>query len=230
MKRRAGATVTFSVSVDPATRRRLKRLADERHEGNVSALIAELAEEAAQQAAFERAWAWLWWARAHGGGDGRAACGVGRGMGARAEARDDFSQEAPSIEEEERGVTSISGLTFDTGVLVALERRHHRAWTVYRAARHAKARITVPTAVIAEWWRGRSDVRALVRSGLRVEALDEPLARIAGEAMARVPKAPPVDAIVMGSAASRGDVVYTSDVGDLERFRSFFPGVRVLSV
>jgi hypothetical protein len=39
-----------------------------------------------------------------------------------------------------------------------------------------------------------------------------------------------VDAIVMASAASRGDVVYTIDVDDLERLRTFFPGVRVLSV
>jgi len=39
-----------------------------------------------------------------------------------------------------------------------------------------------------------------------------------------------IDAIVMASAASRGDVVLTSDVGDLERLRAVFPGVRVLGV
>jgi len=39
-----------------------------------------------------------------------------------------------------------------------------------------------------------------------------------------------IDAIVMASAASRGDVVYTSDFDDLERLRSFFPSVRVLVV
>jgi hypothetical protein len=39
-----------------------------------------------------------------------------------------------------------------------------------------------------------------------------------------------VDAIVMASAASRGDVVYTSDVDDLERLRAYFPAVRVLAV
>jgi hypothetical protein len=38
-----------------------------------------------------------------------------------------------------------------------------------------------------------------------------------------------VDAIVMASAASRGDVVYTGDLKDLERLRVHFPGVRVLS-
>lgn len=57
-RRRAGATETFSVSVDPQTKRRLKTLAAQRHEGNVSALITELAREGERQAAFERAWRW----------------------------------------------------------------------------------------------------------------------------------------------------------------------------
>jgi hypothetical protein len=34
----------------------------------------------------------------------------------------------------------------------------------------------------------------------------------------------------MASAALRGDIVYTSDVGDLERLAGRFPGVRVLRV
>jgi hypothetical protein len=125
---------------------------------------------------------------------------------------------------------STSGLTFDTGMLIALERRNHRAWHVYHEARSRKVPIHVPTAVIAEWWRGQTDTREHVRSALTVEALSESLARLAGEALAKVPRATVVDAIVMASAASRGDVVYTSDYDDLERFRAFFPGVRVLSV
>jgi hypothetical protein len=42
--------------------------------------------------------------------------------------------------------------------------------------------------------------------------------------------ATPVDAIVMASAAQRGDAVYTNDISDLERLRAFFPGVRVFGV
>jgi hypothetical protein len=38
-----------------------------------------------------------------------------------------------------------------------------------------------------------------------------------------------LDAIVMAFAAARGDVVFTGDTSDLERLRSFFPAVRVLS-
>ncbi len=63
-----------------------------------------------------------------------------------------------------------------------------------------------------------------------VEPVDEALAQRAGEALAAVRSATLVDAIVMASAARRGDVVYTSDFGDLERLRQHFPTVRVLSV
>ena len=125
---------------------------------------------------------------------------------------------------------SGSGLTFDTGMLIALERRTQRAWLVYREAMTRKVPITVPTAVIAEWWRGRTDAREHVRSGLNVEVLSETVARLAGEALSRIRSATVVDAIVMASASLRGDVVYTQDFNDLERLRAVFPTVRVLSV
>lgn len=125
---------------------------------------------------------------------------------------------------------TVSGLTFDTGVLIALERRAQRAWNVYRAAREAKVRITVPSVVLAEWWRGRTDAREHVRSGVVIEWLSDQLAEAAGEALASVPSATTIDAIVMASAASRGDVVLTSDVDDLTRLAGHFRSVRVLAV
>ena len=60
--------------------------------------------------------------------------------------------------------------------------------------------------------------------------MDAELAKLAGEALSAIEGATAVDAIVMASAARRGDVVYTSDVDDLERLRDYFPGVRVLGV
>jgi predicted nucleic acid-binding protein len=125
---------------------------------------------------------------------------------------------------------TTSGLTFDTGMLIALQRRSQRAWHVYREARNRKVPITVPTVVIAEWWRGRTDAREHVKSGLLTEVLTESLAQVAGEALAQVQASTVVDAIVMASAAARGDVVYTSDFEDLARLCAFFPGVRVLSI
>jgi len=56
------------------------------------------------------------------------------------------------------------------------------------------------------------------------------MAKLAGGALAAVKGAKPIDAIVMASAARRGDLVYTSDVGDLEKLRSYFSEVRVLGI
>jgi predicted nucleic acid-binding protein len=125
---------------------------------------------------------------------------------------------------------SSQGVTFDTGVLVALERRKQRAWDTYRRLHERQAPITVPAAVMGEWWRGRTDVREAICLSVRVEPLTDSIARLAGEAMAKVKRTTTIDAFVMASAALRGDVVYTADVDDLERLTAFFPGVRVLSI
>ena len=124
----------------------------------------------------------------------------------------------------------MRGLTFDTGALIGLERRHPRIARVYRAAVSDGLPVTVPAIVIAEWWRGRSDARELVLRGVRVEATTSVLARVAGEALAAVPGATVVDAVVMASAAQRGDIVYTADVSDLQRLQTFFAAVTVLAV
>jgi predicted nucleic acid-binding protein len=124
----------------------------------------------------------------------------------------------------------MRGLTFDTGALIGLERRHQRIARVYRAAVSDGLPVTVPAIVIAEWWRGRSDARDLVLRGVRVEATTSVLARVAGEALAAVPGATVVDAVVMASAAQRGDIVYTADVSDLQRLQTFFAAVTVLAV
>jgi hypothetical protein len=50
-RRRAGATETFSVSVDPETKKALRRLADADYGGNLSALVTDLAEEARRRMA-----------------------------------------------------------------------------------------------------------------------------------------------------------------------------------
>lgn len=122
------------------------------------------------------------------------------------------------------------GLTFDTGALIALERRRQRMARIYAAAVTDAILVTVPAVVIAEWWRGRSDVREIILRGVRVEETTTDLARLAGEALAAVPNAGAIDALVMASAARRGDLVYTSDVADLQRLQAFFPAVRLFAV
>lgn len=52
MKKRAkrkGRTVTFSISVDPATKKLLREVAERGYRGNVSELITRMAEQAARQ-------------------------------------------------------------------------------------------------------------------------------------------------------------------------------------
>ena len=124
----------------------------------------------------------------------------------------------------------MPSLTFDTGALVALERRKQRMTDVFVRARRERFPIIVPSVAVAEWWRGRSDIRSRILAGVRVEPLDQSLACLAGDALAKVKGATMADAVVMASAARRGSIVYTSDVGDLERLRAFFPTVRVLGV
>lgn len=119
-------------------------------------------------------------------------------------------------------------MTFDTGALLALERNKQRAVQLFQNTFRRGEEITVPAAVIPKWWRGRTDLREDILDSVVVELLGPEIARAAGEALAAVKGASAMDAIVMASAARRGDVVLTGDVGDLERLRAHFPAVRIL--
>jgi predicted nucleic acid-binding protein len=125
----------------------------------------------------------------------------------------------------------MNGLTLDTGALVALERRDRRAGLLVRSTRDRGARVTVPTVAIIEWWHGQRGPAARLLDGFDIEPLGRELAEIAGRArMLARPGPSAVDAVVMASAASRGDVVATGDIEDLERLRVTFPSVRLLRV
>jgi predicted nucleic acid-binding protein len=113
------------------------------------------------------------------------------------------------------GVSGSQGATLDTGMLIALERRKKRAWDLYRRVRERGAPVTIPTPVLGEWWRGRTGLRDAICAASRIEPLTATVARLAGEALAAVAGATTIDAFVMAGAALRGDVVLTSDPGDL---------------
>jgi len=122
------------------------------------------------------------------------------------------------------------GLTLDTGALIALERRNRRAVQLVGTTRRRGLRITVPAPVVVEWWRGQRGPVARLLDGLHVEPLDLELAKVAGEALAAAKGPSVVDAVVMASAASRGDHVLTGDVAHFDRLRRAFPSVRVLGL
>lgn len=121
-------------------------------------------------------------------------------------------------------------LTLDAGALIAMEKRKRRALLLLDAAEHGEALLTVPVPIVTEWWRGRTVVRERILDCVDVAPLPVSVARAAGEALAAVRGATPMDAIVMAFAAARGGIAITTDVGDLERLRTYFPSVRVLGL
>jgi predicted nucleic acid-binding protein len=87
--------------------------------------------------------------------------------------------------------------------------------------------VTIPAVVIAEWYRGQRDWRRVLALAKWIQPTSEALARMAGAALKTTGGSNAIDAIVMASAAQRGDVVYTSDIPDLQVLASVFPDVRI---
>ena len=126
--------------------------------------------------------------------------------------------------------------TLDAGALIAMEKQKPRGMMLLRAAREHRAELLAITPVVAEWWRGRSDVRDRIKAAVTLvpfpvraaEAAGVVLGQIRGE-KERAKMA--VDAMVMAFAATYGGaLVYTSDLGDLQRIATHFPEVRILGV
>jgi len=124
----------------------------------------------------------------------------------------------------------VNEATFDTGALLALERRKQRMTKIHRTMLDDGVPMVVPGVCIAEWWRGRTDWREEILSSVLIVHTDDELMKLAGKALVAVPEATTIDAIVMATAAMRSGVVFTSDVDDLMALQRVFPRVRVLSV
>jgi predicted nucleic acid-binding protein len=130
---------------------------------------------------------------------------------------------------EEVGLTRAA-ITFDTGALIALERRKERAMKVYSHAKDRGFVVATPNVTIAEWWRGRTDRRDIVFAGLLVEPPSDEIVKLAGVALGKVRNATTIDAIVAAFAAQRTGILYTSDVDDFHALRAFFPALRVFAI
>lgn len=113
----------------------------------------------------------------------------------------------------------MAGVSFDTGVLIGLERGEHAAWAwLKRAAERGKPPL-VSAVAVAEASRGGARSQPLLARALRacdVRPLDERLARMAGAALASVGGgAGTVDAIVAATAADAGALLVTGDPDDM---------------
>ena len=126
--------------------------------------------------------------------------------------------------------------TLDTGALVAMERQKVRGMMLLRAAREQRAQLLAITPVVAEWWRGRSDVRDRIKIAVTLVPFPVRAAEAAGVVLGQMRgekglATMSVDVMVMAFAATHGGaLVYTSDVGDMTRIGRYFPEVRVLGV
>jgi predicted nucleic acid-binding protein len=121
---------------------------------------------------------------------------------------------------------------FDTGALIAAERRKLRATRFLDLVAQGSARILVPLPVVSEWWRSRTDTREAILGATELVASLE-IAKAAGVVLAKIDGARSgitIDAIVMATAALREAIVVTSDPDDFSMLAAHFPGVAVVSV
>jgi predicted nucleic acid-binding protein len=94
-----------------------------------------------------------------------------------------------------------------------------------------RARLIVPSPVVAEWWQGRTDARDAILAATRVVASVD-AAKTAGMALARltdVDSGLTVDSLVMATAALLDAVLLTGDPAEFDRLGAYFPGVAVLA-
>ena len=111
----------------------------------------------------------------------------------------------------------MSGLTYDTGALLAAEANNRRMWALHRRAIERSHTPTVPAAVLAQAWRGGPQpLLSQLVGACTVEPFDESTARLAGAMLSRARSTDVVDASVVVGALRRADAVVTSDRSDIE--------------
>jgi hypothetical protein len=115
----------------------------------------------------------------------------------------------------------VSGITFDAGGLIALDRGDRRVIALLARAAERGARITIPSTALAQAIRNPSRQARLCRLIRQVSTdlipLDGPDATTVGLLLARTRTADITDAHVVICARRAEQAVLTSDAGDLRR-------------
>lgn len=124
-----------------------------------------------------------------------------------------------------------TGLTLDTGALLALERGDPRVRALLRRALEHDIALAVPAGVVAQSWRGGSRqarvARLLGDPAVEVPPLDDTTARAVGLLCGRSGHSDVVDVHVALHARDRDQTVVTSDPEDLH---AIDPGLRLVVV
>ena len=117
------------------------------------------------------------------------------------------------------GSRVTSAITFDTGALIAIERRSTRMQALLDEIDRRDWAVAVPAGAVAQAWRGgarQSRIVALLSDErTEVVALDDPAARAVGLLCGRSGHADVVDVSVAVCARQRNLHVVTSDPDDL---------------
>lgn len=112
----------------------------------------------------------------------------------------------------------MTSVVYDTGALLAAERRNRMVWLRHDDLLARGTVPLVPTAVLAQAWRGgpQPTLSRFLR-GCHIEVDCEKTARAAGTACAKAGTGDVVDAIVVVTAAIRDGLIVTSDPDDLRK-------------
>jgi hypothetical protein len=111
----------------------------------------------------------------------------------------------------------MSGITYDTGALLAAERDERRIWVLHRRTLGRGQSPTVPAGVLGQAWRGGPQPQlSRLLAGCQVEKLSEDRARAAGSLLAAARRSDLIEATVVVGALAREDAVVSSDRADIE--------------
>jgi hypothetical protein len=118
----------------------------------------------------------------------------------------------------------MNGITFDAGGLIALDRNDRRVISLLARATELGMRVTVPATALAQAIRNparQTRLSRLIRQAATdLVALDGPDATAVGLLLAKTATADITDAHVVICAQRTGQVVVTSDSGDIRRLDS----------
>jgi hypothetical protein len=119
----------------------------------------------------------------------------------------------------------LKRVVLDAGALIALEQNDRRLWAVLKLAALSSQDVFVPSAALAQVWRGTAtQARLAAALGHCVIASFDTVARRIGELCGMTRTKDVCDAQVAIVAATMGDVLYTSDVGDMRRLLAALGG------
>jgi hypothetical protein len=113
----------------------------------------------------------------------------------------------------------MTGVTYDTGALVAADRDNREMWALHAGYLREEVVPMVPAPVLAQAWRGGARQARLARL-LRmcdIEPLGEEQAKDVGVLAGKAKHDDVVDVAVVEGAIRRGDAVVTSDAGHVRK-------------